>query len=115
MYAHIPSLILFGLIVSAPGWRRLVWHAAAALALVVLAFGWATGWRFSLVAPGGDADIGAGIVLYYGIAGVAPALAARAVSLWARRLGHPRPWSLWIEALCFLGGPAAVEFLLVAR
>ena len=45
MYAFLPGLILFAVIASAPGWRRLGLHVAAALALVALAFGWATAWR----------------------------------------------------------------------
>ncbi len=109
----LPRLAVFALVASASGWRSLLWRALIAVALILAAFGYVTDWRFSLVVPGGDADIGAGIVLYFGPMWLAAALVARAASLLARRLGHPRPWSLWIEALAFFALPPAFDRILI--
>jgi len=113
MLETIPRLVIFGLIVSAPGWRGLAWRTALAVALVAAAFGWVTDGRFSVVVPGGDADIGAGIVLYFGIMWLATGLIARLISLLARGIGHDRPYSLWIEAVGFFGVPVAYERLMI--
>jgi hypothetical protein len=113
MTDDLPRLIFFAIIATATGWRSLLWRILIALALILAAFGYVTNWRFSLVVPGGDADIGAGIVLYYGLTALAAALLARILSLLARRLGHPRPWSLWIEVVGFFAFPFALDYLLV--
>jgi hypothetical protein len=113
MYELIPRFFLFALIVSAPSWRGLQWRAAIGVLLLVAAFGWATEWRFSLVVPGGDANIGAGIVLFYGIMWLASGLISRTISLLARRFGHNRPRSLWIEGLGFFALPLVLDRLLV--
>lgn len=108
-----PRIALFCLIASAPGWRGLGWRMAIAALLVAGAFGWVTGWRFSLVVPGGDADIGAGIALYFGTMWLASGLFSRAASLLARRFGHARPGSLWIEVVGFFAVPIAYERLVI--
>ena len=113
MFELIPRVLLFALIVSAPSWRGLLWRTAIGVLLLVAAFGWVTEGRFSLVVPAGDADIGAGIVLFYGIMWLAVSLIARSISLLARRFGHGRPRSLWIEALGFFALPLIFDRLLV--
>jgi hypothetical protein len=113
MIDYLLRLVFFALIATATGWRSLLWRLLIAAALILAAFGYVTNWRFSLIVPGGDADIGAGIVLYYGLTTVAAALITRTISLITRRLGHPRPWSLWIEALGFFALPSALDYLLV--
>ena len=107
------SILLFALPVTASSWRGLGWRAAIAAALVLGAFGLVTEGRFSLQVPGGDANIGAGIVLFYAILWVPSGFIARIISLTARRLGHARPWSLWIEALLFFGWPALMRAALI--
>ena len=81
----------------------------AGLAVVISALLVATGGTGSLVTPGGDANIGAGIVLYYALSRLGGGLAARVLSLLAARAGHPRPWSLWIEAMCFFAAPLLLD------
>ena len=103
MLESLLSLALFALPASARSWRGLAWRGALALVLTLGAFLWVTGGRLSLTVPGGDADIGAGIVLYLALTTFAAGTVARSLSLLARRWGHHRPWSLWIEALFFLG------------
>ena len=115
MTEYLPRLLFFAVIATATGWRSLLWRLLIAAGLILAAFGHVTGWRFSLVVPGGDADIGAGIVHYYGLTALAAALIARVLSLFARRLGHLRPWSLWIEAVCFFGLPPALDHLAMGR
>jgi hypothetical protein len=114
MFELIPRLVLFALIASAPGWRGLLWRTAIGAGLIATALGWATDWRFSLVVPGGDADIGAGIVLYFGIMWLVSGLVSRIVSLSARGIGHRRPWSLWIEGIGFFAGPVAFDHLFLS-
>lgn len=106
MIEPVISLALFALPASARSWRGLAWRGVIAALLTLGAFLWVTGGRLSLTVPGGDADIGAGIVLYFALTTFVSGLIARSLSLLARRLGHPRPWSLWIEALVFFGFPA---------
>jgi len=113
MFELIPRLVLFALIVSAPSWRGLLWRGAVAVLLIAAAFGWVTDGRFSVVVPAGDADIGAGIVLFYGIMWLVSGLIVRAISLSARQFGHTRPWSLWIEGVGFFALPLAFSRLLV--
>ena len=106
MIEPLVSLAFFALPASAPDWRGLAWRTALGAAITLALFLWVTGGRLSLTVPGGDADIGAGIVLYFALTTFVSGVAARALSLMARRFGHPRPWSLWIEALFFFGsGP----------
>ncbi len=105
----LAGALLFLLPVSAGTWRGLAWRAAAGLALVAVAFGIVTGGRFSLVAEGGDADIGAGIVLVYSLPSLGGGVAARALSLAAAGLGHRRPWSLWIEVLFYFATPLLLD------
>ncbi|MEL6234732.1 MAG: hypothetical protein AAFR46_10005 [Pseudomonadota bacterium] len=50
-------------------------------------------------------DMAQGFGLLFAAASALPALAggaARLLSLGARAIGHPRPWSLWIEGLAAL-------------
>lgn len=101
-------LALFALPVTARSWRGLAWRGLIAALVTLGAFLLVTGGRLSLQVPGGDANIGAGIVLYYALTTFVSGLIARALSLAARRFGHHRPWSLWIEALFFFGFPALV-------
>ena len=75
---ELARILLFALTISAPGWRGLLGRAAIGVLLIGAAFGWVTDWRFSVVVPGGDADIGAGIILFYGITWLASGLIARA-------------------------------------
>ena len=107
------SILLFALPVTASSWRGLGWRALIAAVLVLVAFGLVTEWRFSLQVPGGDANIGAGIVLFYAILWVPAGFMARIMSLTARRFGHVRPWSLWIEVVLFFGWPAVVRAMLI--
>ncbi len=113
MFDLVPRLVFFALVAIAPRWRSLAWRAGIGMALLAAAFGWATDWRFGLAVPAGDANIGAGIVLYLGLIALAPAVASRALSLWADRLGHRRPWSLWIEGVAFFGAPVALNRLVL--
>ena len=99
------SAILFAIPVTATSWRGLGWRAVIAAGLTLVAFGAVTEWRFSLQVEGGDANIGAGILIYYAVSIFGGGFAARILSLWARALGHPRPWSLWIEGAFFFGFP----------
>lgn len=105
----LAEALLFLLPVSAGTWRGLLWRTVAGLALVALAIGIVTGGRFSLVATGGDANIGAGIVLYYAVLRLGGGIAARVISLAAAAAGHGRPWSLWIEALFYLASPLLLD------
>ncbi len=109
MVFTLAEALLFLLPVSAGTWRGLMWRSLAGLALVVLAFGIVTQGRFSLVVAGGDADIGAGIVLFYAIQRLGGGIAARTVSLAAAAAGHRRPWSLWIEVLFYFGTPLLLD------
>lgn len=106
-------IVLFLVVVSARHWRGLALHTAAGLLLLGIAFGVVTEWRFSLVVPQGDANIGAGIVIFYGGAWLLAGLISRAASLAARRYGHERPRSLWIEAIGFFAVPAALDVILI--
>jgi hypothetical protein len=106
-------LLLFLVVVSARHWRGLALHAAAGLVLLGIAFGYVTEWSFSLTVPQGDANIGAGIVLFYGGTSLLAGLISRIASLAARRFGHERPWSLWIEVLGFFAVPVILELMLI--
>jgi len=104
---------LFALPVTASGWYGLAWRAAIAAALVLGTFLAATGGRFSLNVEAGDTNIGAAIVLVHAILWVPGGFVARILSLAARRAGHARPWSLWIELVFFFGWPLAMEMALL--
>ena len=100
---------LFAIPATAASWRGLGWRSLICVALLLAGFLAATGGRLSLQVESGDANIGVGIVLYYGLTTLVSGLVARALSLAARGLGHARPWSLWIEALFFFGFPYLVR------
>lgn len=108
------SAVLFAIPVTAGSWRALGWRALICAALTLGAFLWSTGGRLSLQVEGGDANIGAGIVIYFAITTLGSGLLARTASLGAHRLGHPRPWSLWIEAVFFFGFAYVVMGALVS-
>lgn len=105
----LAEALLFLLPVSAASWRGLLWRGLAGLALVALAFGIVTQGSFSLVAAGGDANIGAGIVLFYAIQRLGGGVVARILSLAAAAAGHLRPWSLWIEVLFYFATPLLLD------
>ena len=113
MVEWVIRILLYALSVTASNWRGLGWRAAIAAALVLGAFGLVTGGRFSLQVSGGDANIGAGIVLFYAILWVPGGFIARIMSLTARRFGHARPWSLWIETILFFGWPALMRTVFI--
>ena len=105
-------LALFALAVTASGWRALGWRLVIAAGLFLGVFLWVTGGRLSTVVPTGDADIAAGLVIYYAILWIPGGFLARALSLFARRWGHRRPWSLWIEGAAFFGYPVLTQWAL---
>lgn len=114
MIEPLLTLMLFAIPVTARDWRGLFWRGVVSALLTLGAVLWATGGRLSLQVEGGDANIGAGIVLYYALTTLLGGLVARTLSLGARRLGHHRPWSLWIEVLFFLGFPVLVRWAAAA-
>jgi hypothetical protein len=110
---EIARLLLFLVVVSARHWRGLALHTAVGLLLIGIAFGWVTEWSFSLTVPQGDANIGAGIVLFFGGTWLVAGLISRIASLAARRFGHERPRSLWIEVLGYFAVPGVLDFVLI--
>ena len=114
MIEHAIRLVLFLIPVTATTWRGLGWRAVIAAALTALGFGAVTEWRFSFQVASGDANIGAGILIYFALVIFGGGFAARILSLSARALGHSRPWSLWIEVALFFGSPYLVRAALGA-
>jgi hypothetical protein len=94
---HLTAIFLFALPCLARNWHGLL--VFAALVGLPLIYGWFWSWR--QLQPGVE-DLGVGILMFtlmlFTWSGAVGVL-TRAVSPTAKRFGHDRPASLWVEGL----------------